>query len=386
MTLQATITLAFVVAGLLLLGAGWLAISAGRAYLAGDARTDRMHAAQLELAQLQVSLRAAESSVRGYVVTGEPEFVAALEPTLRDVELRIAGVRRLLDDAPAYLGMFDEVAGHVRLRAGMIQALTDTRRTQGFDAAQRIVAEGAGRQETARVTALVEAVARGLDDDIAREASHSQARYQATIAGVTLQGLLTFAVLLMAWLVVRREEHARRRLAERLEREANHDPLTALPNRRFFTEWLGYALAHGRREGTGIGLLMIDLDGFKAINDRDGHQAGDKVLAAVATRFRAAKREYDVLARIGGDEFALAAPGARDGREIAVLAQRLIDALVDPARPPLSPLPLGVSIGVAFFPDDADDLPGLVAAADAAMYAAKRAGGNRIAFAGLTAP
>ena len=102
-----------------------------------------------------------------------------------------------------------------------------------------------------------------------------------------------------------------------------------LPNRRFFLEWLGYTLAQARRDGKEIALLYIDLDGFKAVNDRHGHRRGDAVLAAIAERLRATKREGDVLARIGGDEFALAAPNARDGRELAALGERLLASLTE---------------------------------------------------------
>jgi diguanylate cyclase (GGDEF)-like protein len=133
-----------------------------------------------------------------------------------------------------------------------------------------------------------------------------------------------------------------------------------------------------------VALLYVDLDGFKAVNDRYGHRRGDAVLAAIAERLRATKREGDVLARLGGDEFALAAPNARDGRELAALGERLLASLADTSPPKLADVPLGASIGIAFFPDDADDVPGLIAAADAAMYAAKHAGGNRIEFHGTS--
>ena len=199
--------------------------------------------------------------------------------------------------------------------------------------------------------------------------------------GITLTaGVLVTAVTLGTIVFVFEERRRRRRLAQKLEREANHDPLTMLPNRRFFLEWLGYTLAQARRDGNEIALLYIDLDGFKAVNDRHGHRRGDAVLAAIGERLRATKREGDVLARIGGDEFALAAPNARDGRELAALGERLLAALVDSEHPKLTDVPVGASIGIAFFPDDAGDVPSLIAAADAAMYAAKRAGKNRIMF------
>ena len=215
----------------------------------------------------------------------------------------------------------------------------------------------------------------------AATAAESARRDVERAHGITLAaGTLVTAVTLGTILFVFMERGRRRRLAQKLEREANHDPLTMLPNRRFFLEWLGYTLAQARREGNEIALLYIDLDGFKAVNDRHGHRRGDAVLAAIAERLRATKREGDVLARIGGDEFALAAPNARDGRELAALGERLLATLGDSLQAKLADVPIGASIGIAFFPDDADDVPGLIAAADAAMYAAKRAGRNRVAF------
>jgi diguanylate cyclase (GGDEF)-like protein len=201
--------------------------------------------------------------------------------------------------------------------------------------------------------------------------------------GITLAAGVLLVVLTVGTVhLILAEMRRRRRLAQSLEREANHDPLTRLPNRRFFLEWLSYALAQARRDDTRVALLYIDLDGFKMVNDRHGHRRGDAVLAAIAERLRANKREGDVLARIGGDEFAVAIPNARDRNEPLSLGERLLAALVDTKQPKLADVPLGASVGIAICPEDADDVPGLLAAADAAMYAAKRRGGQRVAFHG----
>jgi diguanylate cyclase (GGDEF)-like protein len=87
-----------------------------------------------------------------------------------------------------------------------------------------------------------------------------------------------------------------------------------------------------------------------------------------------------VLARLGGDEFAIAVPNAGDGRELVALGDRLLAAIVDPAQPRLAEIALGASVGIAFSPEDAEDVPSLIAAADSAMYDAKRAGGQRVSF------
>jgi diguanylate cyclase (GGDEF)-like protein len=217
--------------------------------------------------------------------------------------------------------------------------------------------------------------------DLSRRAEAARAQlqshYEGTIRLLALGVLLGAILLVILYAAIARELRERRHLVERIRREADHDDLTQLPNRRFFTQWLGYALAQARREGRTLGLLSIDIDGFKAVNDSAGHEAGDALLTKIALRFAGLKRDSDVLARIGGDEFVLGAVGAEDGRDLARLAERLLDSLADRS---LSSVPIGASIGIAFFPDDASDPPGLLASADAAMYAAKRAGKNRVMF------
>jgi diguanylate cyclase (GGDEF)-like protein len=107
--------------------------------------------------------------------------------------------------------------------------------------------------------------------------------------------------------------------------QANHDPCTGLPNRRFFAEWLSYAIAHARRERGHVGVLFIAISGTTTVSELHGREATDALLIEIARRFRAASREGDLFARLGTTEFALATPNARDGRQLALLAQRLRD-------------------------------------------------------------
>jgi diguanylate cyclase (GGDEF)-like protein len=125
--------------------------------------------------------------------------------------------------------------------------------------------------------------------------------------------------------------------------------------------------------------------GTTAVTDLHGGEAVDALLIEIARRFRAASREGDLFARLGATEFALATPDARDGRQLALLAQRLRDQLNETSQPPLADTPIGASIGIAFFPEDANDSAGIMAAANAAMYAARRAGRNHVAFNALAA-
>jgi len=173
-----------------------------------------------------------------------------------------------------------------------------------------------------------------------------------------------------------------RREADRIRHLANHDSLTRLPNRVLLQDRIEQALAQASRGDGKAALLFLDLDGFKAINDRMGHLAGDRVLEAVAGRLCGCVRESDTVARIGGDEFVILLPQIRSICDAEKLGAKLLAVLSEPFVFPEGGAKVGVSIGIAAYPGDGDDGDALLAAADGAMYCAKRAGGNRIALAG----
>ena len=217
----------------------------------------------------------------------------------------------------------------------------------------------------------------------AREAAYRHLR--ATEQASAMLGILTIALFCFAYATLLRVLRRQRRLRAELSATSNHDPLTGLPNRRFFAEWLSYAIAHARRQRAHVGVLFIDINGCGAVSEFHGESAADALLIEIARRFRAASREGDLFARLGPSEFALATPNARDGRQLGLLAQRLRDQLNESAQPPLADTPIGASIGIAFFPEDANDSAGIMAAANTAMYAARRAGKNHVAFNALAA-
>ena len=173
---------------------------------------------------------------------------------------------------------------------------------------------------------------------------------------------------------------ANRRLAEQLELEATHDALTQLPNRRFFLDWMNRSIAMASRNKFSVALYFIDLDGFKQVNDRYGHDAGDEVLRVAAKRFLGLKRESDLLVRLGGDEFAILVAQAPDNEQLSSFAARIIAALDAPISIGDETAKVGASIGIAVFPRDAGSEDALIGAADQAMYQAKQTGKNRCCF------
>jgi diguanylate cyclase (GGDEF)-like protein len=172
------------------------------------------------------------------------------------------------------------------------------------------------------------------------------------------------------------EAFARLALTDEMGHLARHDALTSLPNRTLFLDRVEQAVARGRRNGSGLAVLFLDLDGFKGVNDRFGHAEGDELLKRVAERLVGCVRDIDSVARLGGDEFAVLVEGVEGVRELDVLCQRLLGALRREVTIMGHEVVVGASIGVALA-DPQDDAAGLLRNADMAMYRAKALGKDR---------
>ena len=184
------------------------------------------------------------------------------------------------------------------------------------------------------------------------------------------------AIIVLAWDVTE-QFHSKEQLAYL----AYTDDLTRLANRALFADRLHQSVRRARSHGTKFAVLMVDLDGFKAVNDTFGHETGDVALQLVGQRFQGSIRDGDTLARIGGDEFAVLLPQLMDQQAAALVAQRMIAALATPLDFGTHSLGIGTSIGIAVWSEHAQSGDALLAAADTAMYRAKRAGGNQFRWA-----
>lgn len=195
--------------------------------------------------------------------------------------------------------------------------------------------------------------------------------YPVVVINYSLMGL---SLLLLSHVHEQQREQAQRKLL----RMALSDPLTRLGNRAALADAFDRLRALTERHGTSLSLLMLDVDHFKRINDRHGHEAGDKVLVEVADLLRARLRESDFICRLGGEEFVVLLPGAvgRHAVEVAdAVRRKLADASIQRNG---VPIPLTVSIGVAHYGDDGQTLDDLLAAADQRLYQCKQEGRNRV--------
>jgi len=195
---------------------------------------------------------------------------------------------------------------------------------------------------------------------------------------------LVFGGLGLLWLLQFRTVHrASRRLRSQAAENARLallDPLTGLPNRRLFNDRLERAAAVSGRSGQRLGLVLLDIDRFKDVNDTLGHPRGDALLTQVAARLAATIRDTDSVARLGGDEFAILAPVLESVQAGEALANRVKDAFLEPFDLDGLVLHIDTSIGLAVMPDHADDVTTLMARADIAMYSAKSSGEGPATF------
>ena len=205
-----------------------------------------------------------------------------------------------------------------------------------------------------------------------------------TQAGVIALGLLMFVA---AGLAMRRAQRAaadsltaEQTAREDAERRSRTDALTGLFNRRHAVEHFAHEVARADREGTGVGLLMIDIDRFKRVNDSQGHAGGDAVIAEVARRLQIGVREWDMVSRIGGEEFFVVVPSVTSEQDVVELGHRLREAVADrPIRVPRgADITVTVSVGAVLVHRDEGSPEYAIDRADRALYAAKRRGRNRL--------
>jgi diguanylate cyclase (GGDEF)-like protein len=317
------------------------------------------------------TLLSMESSQRGFLLTDDPAYLEPYRRGSGEIDGAISDFKALFRDEEA--------------ASATVNVILDLAQAKRAELAQTIALAGSGRRDAALDVVKGNRGQQQMDElRIKLLSLIAQQRAVRTNfldqAELTLRLLYligaSVAVLIMVVVVVaiRSLSVSVTRLHEAQQAEehnAMHDALTGLPNRRYLTEWLMLALAGAERANRNVHLLYLDLDGFKEVNDRFGHDAGDRVLQVTASRLRETMRASDFVARLGGDEFVVVLPETGEAPATASVIERIEQQLrIAPIRELANGM-VTASIGQAYFPRDGHDLASLLAVADRAMYRAK---------------
>lgn len=337
--------------------------------------------ARTQIRHVLADLLDAETGQRGFLLTNDERY---LEPYVRGRNKVHESLRLAQEINPNDDRTQAELARLSLLTERKLEELERTvlaMKRGDAEAALRTVKQGYGRDVMEQSRVLIEGMLERLRSEQAHRMDELSARLWRAAVLLVLIMAIAVGLAIYAWMTVSASARVNRDLAQRLDREATHDALTGLPNRRFFERWSRRLVAQAKREGSAFTLLMLDLDGFKKVNDSYGHEVGDEVLKEVAVRFQETLREGEFLARLGGDEFAILIDGKPTKAELARLGRRLINSLAFKLSSRLPDNAIGASVGVSFFPAHGGDIRELAQMADMALYQSKGNGRGIVSFA-----
>ena len=307
---------------------------------------------------------------------------------LRDVTARRHVEKRLLESEARFHSAFDHAAigmALVSLDGRFLQVNHAMEEILGYSRAELLTRtlREVGWDDESEAALEQRNLGALLATDIAsfqmeRRLAHKDGAMLWTLLGVSVVRDAARAPLYLVAQII--DVTSRKKAEERLTYLAGHDDLTGAMNRLQLVESLGRSIANSRRQGQRVAALVLDLDGFKLVNDSMGHMVGDLVLQDVARRLKTLLLATDHLARLGGDEFVLILNGIDDREHIARVAQKIIDAVSQPHSVEGQEILLTASVGVSVCPDDSDSVAGMLKNADDAMYRAKELGKNNYQF------
>ena len=386
MTTERKVYLVLVIALTAIIGLSLVSYLNVHEYLQVTASIDRVQLLRDSIGEYFDAMQDAETGQRGYLFTGREPYLEPYNNAVRVVQkslIRLEARSQELGIGADSVAMLRQLTGD---KVAELHHTINLRRNDGFDAALSVVLDDSGKSAMDQIRIIVAEVQINAQNEIRRMEARSEASRERSILFALAFALVVTAMLIVAARVIIADLRKRESLSQQLSEQASRDPLTNLPNRRFFLDMAQYALAQAKRNDVGVAIMFVDLDGFKTVNDTFGHEGGDKLLIDVAERFKATIRETDLLARLGGDEFAILIHEVNATEELATLATRLIACLMPVNFAALQERHVGASIGIAVAQHDAIDAVQLLAKADQAMYGAKRAGKNRFKFFGENVP
>lgn len=343
---------------------------------------DKIETARYQIITLQKALSDAETSRRGYLLTYSLVFAGSYDQSIQVFAKTYADLVSRAQDFPEIQASLAKIKLLVGVDYEHMKFVNHIQQTDGSYSPHL----NSLRKDTSlmiQIDSLLTNADALLINRKAEIAEKIKGSLKATILGSVLLVLVIAGVLVIGY---RKTIHLfeitvkSKNMADEMSHDAHYDVLTDLPNRRQFEAYLNRLISLTKRNKASFAVFYMDLDGFKSINDRYGHEAGDDALVFAANRFVDALRDSDFVARLGGDEFAAIIHRYRNQSELGGLANRIIRYINKEFDVKGNKCQLGVSIGIACYPTDANNAEALIAVADKAMYEAKHAGKNRATF------
>ncbi|CAH0144202.1 putative diguanylate cyclase AdrA [Massilia sp. Bi118] len=305
--------------------------------------------ARVDIRSVLVDLLDAETGQRGFILTGQESYLPPYYKGKNHIKESIRKAQQAAGTGGARVADFSKI---LLLAEQKLEELDRTvvLKKQGDNAgALAVVVGGYGKATMDEVRQLIQRNIEQLrlQRDQVIDRLDARLRRSAILLVLILATVSTLAT--HAWRSLSKAVAVNNRLAQTLSQEASNDALTGLPNRRFFDRWARQLVNRSRRDKGTFTLLLIDLDGFKKVNDTLGHQVGDDVLKEAARRLQAGLRGGELLARLGGDEFGLLIEGNVSRADLEKLGRRLIDSLSPRLHQRLADGAVGASIGVSCF-------------------------------------
>jgi diguanylate cyclase (GGDEF)-like protein len=327
-------------------------------------------------------LQDAESGQRGYLLTRSTPYLQPYIRGRRDVEYASQQLNDVVSGDAESMAIVHRIDDRRRNKLVEMERTLDLARANHWSEAMALVQTDEGKREMDMLRSEFDNLSRLWQGR--RQAAANDVRQRVMFGASALAAVAVFVGGLLAYaLVVQQRAFANiTAYSEAMDREAGCDPLTGLPNRRRLLSAID-SLAAG--DGTKVALFYLDVDGFKSVNDVLGHSAGDAFLRRLAKWLSAVVRREEMLARVGGDEFVVLLRDYGDDEELRRLAHRLIEQVHAVAQAEYSGrFSIGLSIGIATYPDRVKNIRQLIEVADAAMYVAKREGSS-LSFGPVTA-
>ena len=359
-----------------------VAIISAESLIANNEKALRMQRTVSSLEAIRFHSTAVESSEQSYVITGRESDLASYRAGTVEIEAEVAYLSGRRAEHPDLDRRFTELKELVRKYVAEERKIVEVRRTKGEPTAREMVRKhvsDASHDQLLQITYQLLVSARKQMDALEAE----QVAYGDKVRRLILALISSAAFVLVFLYGSLHKLSIEQRIAQtRIAHQATHDSLTGLHNRSAVMDLIARKLEDGEREASlgGFALLLLDLDGFKAVNDNFGHDAGDELLRQVSSRIEAALRDSDFVARLGGDEFLIVVPQVSDRGTAHTVGKKIIAAVAKPYLVSSRELKMTASIGISMFPENARDREGLMKCADLAMYEAKHAGGDQICF------